>query len=352
MTQWQEKELEAGRIHAAAFPDMQEEKRRARLGLASVFNCDARDVAMTHCTTEGINIVLSGMSWQPGDEIITSSTEHPGILHPVYQLHQRYGVRIRLTEIGKPGVDDVAALKAAITPRTRAVALSHVSWSTGVVLPLSQLIEVTHSVGALFLCDGAQSGGMIPLNVRELDVDAYAISGQKWLCGPEGTGGLYVRPDRIGEIQPSYMGYFSVRSGMSDYDGNYVPSQGALRYEATTLNPATVAGLRASLDWLSLDVGWQWAHARIARLGRLCHDALSPLPGVKVLTPREAMAGLVHFTIRGAPAPEAVKALDSGGILVRAIPSTDLIRASVGFYTLESEIALLAERVGALVANQ
>lgn len=343
-----QRELMEGRISTTAFTEMLDTLQRARDAMAGVLQCDAGDVALTHNTTEGVNIALIGIDWRPGDEIVTATTEHPGVLYPVYLLHQRYGVRIRMTDIGKPGVDPIGALRDALSPRTRAVALSHVSWSTGVALPLAELVELTHKAGALFVCDAAQSCGMVPSRMRDLDVDAYACSGQKWLCGPDGTGALFVRQDRLGDIQPTFMGYRSVRHGMSDVEGYFVPSAGALRFEATTINPATAAALTTSLRWLTDEVGWEWVYERIAGLGRLCHDQLTRINGVTVMTPRELMAGLIHFTVDGAPPADVVKRLAEKGILIRAIPDPLVLRASLGFYNTEEEIAQLAASIASI----
>lgn len=341
-------ELSEGRIRPAALTQAFELIRDVRAALAEVLYCDPLDVALTQNTTEGVNIALMGIDWRPGDEIITATTEHPGVLHPVYQLHQRFGVRVRMTEIGKPGVDALATLRQALTPRTRAVALSHASWSTGVVLTLPELADAAHRAGALFICDAAQAIGMTPSRVLELGVDAYACSGQKWLCGPNGAGGLFVRRDRLSDIQPTFMGYISIRPGMSDYDGNYVPAEGALRYMTAALNPINTAAFLTSLRWMIDDVTLPWAYERIATLGHLCHDRLTRIDGVHVLTPREQMAGLVHFSIDGVSTADAVKALHEREILIRDIPSWGVLRASLGFYNTVEEIERLAESVQAL----
>lgn len=343
-----QRELLEGRISSNAFTEMLDSWQRTRDAMAGVIGCDSADVALTHNTTEGVNIALMGIDWRPGDEIVTATTEHPGVLYPVYLLHQRYGVRIRMTDIGKPGVNAVSALYDVVGPRTRAVALSHVSWSTGVVLPLRELVEVTHRVGALFVCDAAQSCGMVPSNVLDLGVDAYACSGQKWLCGPDGTGALYVRRDRLGDIQSTFSGYHTIRTGMSDYEGYFVPTAGAQRFEVSTVSPMTATAFSASLRWLTDEVGWSWAHERIARLGQLCHDQLSQIDGVIVLTPRDLMAGLIHFTVDAAAPGDVVKRLADEGILIRAIPEPAVLRASIGFYNTEEEIARLAASVAAI----
>lgn len=346
-----QRELREGRISTAAFTEMLDTLQRAREAMAAVLQCDAGDVALTHNTTEGVNIALMGIDWRPGDEVVTATTEHPGVLYPVYLLRQRYGARIKMTEIGKPGVDPIDALRAALSPRTRAVALSHVSWSTGVTLPLAELVELTHQAGALFVCDAAQSCGMVPSRMLDLGVDAYACSGQKWLCGPDGTGALYVRRDRLGDIQPTFMGYRSIAHGMSDFDGYFVPSKGALRFETVTVNPATAAAFTASLRWLTEEVGWEWVYERITRLGRLCHDQLSRIAGVAMTTPRDLMAGLIHFNVDGVAPADAVKRLAEKGILIRAIPEPAVLRASIGFYNTEEEIAQLAAAVAEIARS-
>lgn len=345
-----EQELIEGRILLSAFPDMLATWAAARAAVADLIGGNTSEIALTHSTTEGVNIALMGMSWRPGDEIITAAAEHAGGLYPVYQIHQRFGVTIRMTNIGRPNTDPVAALKAALSPRTRAVVLSHVSWSSGVTLPLRELIDLSHRAGALFICDAAQSCGMLPTNVRDLDVDVYALSGQKWLCGPDGTGALYVRRDRLGDISPPFMGYFTIKSGMSDLTGAYVPAEGSMRYEAVTLNPITAVGFTESLRWLADEVGWPWAFARTARLARLCHERLAAVPGVTVHTPRETMAALVHFIVAGTSSSEVAKRLAAENILVRRIPDNDFVRASIGFYNTEEEIARLAQQV-AIIAG-
>jgi L-cysteine/cystine lyase len=238
-------------------------------------------------------------------------------------------------------VDSVRELKGAITPRTRIVALSHVSWSTGMTLPIAELASVTHHAGALFICDAAQSCGMVPSRVHELEVDAYACSGQKWLCGPEGTGALYVKRDRLGDIQQTFMGYLSIRAGMSDFEGHFVPPEGALRYEAITINPATAAALTSSVRWIAGEVGWSWIFGRIADLGKLCYDALSRMDDVTILTPRDHMAGLIHFNVANIAPADVVAHLMEQDILARSTPAPAAVRVSLGFYTSEADIERL-----------
>jgi L-cysteine/cystine lyase len=135
---------------------------------------------------------------------------------------------------------------------------------------------------------------------------------------------------------------------MSDYEGNFVPAEGALRLETFAFNALSANAFSASLRWLIDEVGLPWVYERIARLGRLCHDRLSNIAGVTVLTPRDQMAGLLHFTVDGAPVDDIVKRLADGGILIRAIPEPAVLRASLGFYNTEEEIERLATSLRAL----
>jgi L-cysteine/cystine lyase len=338
-------ELEEGRIGSASFARLFQNLTDARAAAAAVLGCHPDEISLTHNTTEGMNIAVMGLAWQHGDEVVTATTEHPGGLYPAYLLHQRYGVRVRMTEIGTPGRDPIEELRQALNPRTRAVILSHVNWATGMVLPIRELAELAHSVGALLICDAAQSCGMVPSDVYALGVDAYACSGQKWLCGPDGTGALFVRQDRWGDIQQTYIGYFGVQPGMCDRDGNYVPANTARRYDVGTVYPGGLRALQASLRWIGGEVGWDWVYHRIATLGRYCYDVLAALDGVTLHTPREQMAGLVHFTVAGIAPADLTAKLAESGILIRDTHNPDANRVSTGFYNTEDEVDRLAHKI-------
>jgi len=341
-----ERELVEGRIAMEGFKRYLAAMDESRAVFASMLGCSADEVALTHNTTEGMNIALMGIDWQPRDEIVTATTEHPGGLYPCLLLHQRYGVTVRTTQIGAPEVDPIEALQRALTPRTRAVALSHVSWSSGRVLPMREIADLAHAAGALLICDAAQSCGMVPSSVYDLGVDAYACSGQKWLCGPQGTGGLFVRSDRFSTFGQTFMGYFGAEH--HDLEGHFIPPAAARRYEYAMNSAPTVAGLLASLRWLSDEVGWDWIFARIATLGRDCYDRLEQIPGVSVHTPHDAMAGLVHFTVEGVDPAEVTKQLSERDILIRDLHDFGVNRVSTGFYNTHAEIDRLTEAVAAL----
>ena len=190
-------ELRGGRGGAAYFDNLIETRGRVRGQFAELLGMGEDHVALTASTTMGCQIVLSGLRLEPGDEIVTTDEEHFGLLGPLHVSGAR--VRVAATR-GRTGDEALEAVLAEVGPRTRLVALSHVSWMTGHILPVAAIKAET---GVPLLVDGAQSVGAIPVDVG--DADYYTVSGQKWLCGPDATGALYVRDlDALAVALPTY----------------------------------------------------------------------------------------------------------------------------------------------------
>ena len=161
---------------------------RLRAAYAGVLGCDADNLALTGSTTDGVNTVLAGLDLHPGDEIITSDEEHPGLLAPLGRAKRLHGVNVRVVPF--------AELAGEVTASTKLIASSHVSWVSGRVIDHEALART----GVPVLLDAAQGIGAVPVDVRQLGCAFYAASGQKWLCGPEGSGCLYVREDQLDEL--------------------------------------------------------------------------------------------------------------------------------------------------------
>ena len=209
----------SGVPHRRACPDYPPLVRDTRERLAALIGAESDEVALTDSTTHGVNTVVWGLPWQSGDEVVTTDVEHPGILVPLHHLARRFGIGLRIVP--------PAAVRGAISERTRPVALSHVSFSTGAVLPVMEVV----ASGVPVLVDGAQAVGAVPVDVHALGVDFYAFSGQKWLCGPEGTGGLYVR--RGSSLEATFVSTHSLRSsgGGGRDPSNVTLADGATRFE-------------------------------------------------------------------------------------------------------------------------
>ena len=310
-----ERDLEHGRTGKAAFEETLSLREELRVAFAQLVGAEPDTVALTTSTTDGCGIVLRGLGLQPGDEIVTTTDEHFGLLGPLAAS----GARVVVVP---PEPDRIAA---AVTPRTRLIATSRVLWTTGAVLPLRELRE---QCGVPVLVDGAQSVGAIPDDASGLDF--LTISGQKWLCGPDSTGALVVRdPNSLTIVSP---GYFSQRS--HDPDGSFEPHPGGRRFDSGWWSNGTV---RAMLAALALRPDW-WAE-RSAAAAATCRRLLAPL--VELVEP-EPPSTLVSFHVENAEAPALVERLRAVGVDVREIPGRGLVRASCGWWTSDDDLERLA----------
>ena len=345
MREHAERELREGRVGARARAISQACEVASRQAIAGLLGASADEIALTHHTTEGVNIVCWGLRWQPGDEILTSDLEHSGGLVPAYEVARRFGCRLRILRLYEAEGDPTEAIVEAITEATKLVIVSHVAFGTGQRLDVRRIGEAVHAVGGRILVDGAQSVGALPLDVTELGVDYYTVSGQKWLGGPVGTGGLYVSPEECEGLAPTVLGYRSILS--KDYAGAYEPRAGAHRFEAASFHDPSLAGQAASVEWLTSAVGLDWAYARIAEQAAQTRRQLRAVPGVRILTPEGdgRHAGLVSFLVDGTDPQALVEALARRKILGRYIPSPYSARVSIGFYTTDDEIAQLCQAI-------
>jgi L-cysteine/cystine lyase len=339
-----EEEVREGRLGALQFQRGSELKNALRAQFARLLGSEASEIAITGSTTAGMDIACWGLNWAPGDEIVTTDVEHQGGLSPLYILELRFGVRLRFAEAGANGERLLSSIRSMLSERTRAVVVSHVSWSTGIVLPLREIVELAHAAGALVFADGAQSAGAIPIDVKQLGVDAYSVPGQKWLCGPEGTGAVYVSRDRLAEILPSHVGGGTWAS--YDLAGGYSLREDASRFD-TPGHPyvPSLAGLRASLKWFLEDVGPDWAFARTLENAARCRQLLEEVEGAEVLNPPGQHAGLLHFTVAGWDPAAVFEELLDRDVLVRSVIAPSCIRASTGFYNSEEDLEALANGV-------
>ena len=317
--------LENGRGAKAQFQQALDLVDRLRLRIAGLMGCEAWEVALTGATTDGVNTVVGGLELGPGDEILTSDEEHPGVLAPLGLARLRRGVEVRIAPF--------AELAGAVRAQTKLIACSHVSWLTGRVVDAPELAQT----GVPVLLDGAQGLGAVPVDVRALGCDFYAASGQKWLCGPIGTGYLYVREERVEELMPTAAGYLTVSDPLRSLD---LPlREGAARFDAGFPPSPTTAWAQAALDVLEGD-GFERVTERAATLAAGLADALAER-GLTV-APR-GRSTLVSWE---SPDNEAESArLLEEGLLVRHLPGTPYVRASVGAWTSEEELGRLAEAV-------
>jgi selenocysteine lyase/cysteine desulfurase len=299
------------------------EARRAameelRAAYARVLGADTADVALKTSTSEGLGSVLAGMDLGPGHEIVTSDTEHPGLIGPLV------AARMRGAKVTAVPLKDVAD---AVTPHTTLVACSHVSWVTGEVAPAA-LAELDIPV----VFDGAQGAGAIDVDVKALRCSAYAAAGQKWLCGADGTGFLYIAPafrERVRAIGPSYVAFEDV--------GREVLHPDARRYDTPALSREATAFTHASTQLLEryrLDA----VHEHATALAQRFAQALAARG--RTVAPR-ADTTLVAWEEPDPPA--ASERLAAAGVAVRHLPGTPYLRVSVGAWNDETDLERLLD---------
>ena len=300
---------------------------RLRARFAGVLGCAADDVALTGSTTDGVNTVLAGLDLRPGDEVLTTDEEHPGVLAPLALARARRGIAVRVVPWDE--------LAGAVGARTRLVACSHVSWVNGKLIDAAGL----RATGVSVLLDGAQALGAVPVDVEGLGVDFYAASGQKWLCGPDGTGVLYVRPERRDDVAVSWPSYSSLDEPGRPLD--LLVHLGGARYESSLVAGSVGAWALASLDVLE-EAGWSWVLGRAAELAA---GFASRLRERGLAVAERGRSTLVSWAVDD---PDAVVAsLLECGFAVRSIPGErGLVRASIGAWSSEDEL----ERLAGLVA--
>jgi L-cysteine/cystine lyase len=346
-------ELRLGRGSPDTLYDILQRMEEARASVAAIIGADIRDMALTHAATEAMNIATWGIDWRPGDRAVSANRfEHAGGLAALYGVRDRFGVELDLVDLGDGEPARVLeAFDRAVPPGTRLVSLSHVSHATGTVLPIAEIATLAHERGALIAIDGAQAVGAIPVDVAALGVDLYAIAGQKWLLGPEGTAALYVAPAVLERLRPTYASFWSFEE--HDLEGLARPWPNARRFEGTSgVNHGLVIGLARSCGWLSMYVGLEWAHARTARLARQTAQRLAAIPGVSLITPPSAMAGLVVFSVAGWPAETIVDELGARIFVIsRPVRDYDAVRFSVAWFNTEAELERTLELVAELARH-
>jgi L-cysteine/cystine lyase len=342
MQQTMQQEWQNGRIGKESFQNYAALAQSARQGVAHLLHAEEHEIALTANTGEGMNIISHGINWDEGDEIITTNHEHISALGPLYQIRDRYGVTLKIADLGpqaqRPALE---AIQDLVTERTRLIVLSHVTWTTGAVLDVKSVTRMGRERSIPVLIDGAQSAGAIPIDVKALEVDFYAIPMQKWLCGPGGTGALYVNQDVLHYVAPTYVGYMSV---VHEVDVEWLFHQNAQRFEAGGRLTAALAGQAAVLNWLEHTVGYEWLLGRISQLNSYACQTLQAISGLTLLTPQPGASGLISLTLTNMDDSEVVKQLqEKYNIYIRNIPPTHALRISTGFYNTEEEIDTLVQ---------
>ena len=299
---------------------------RVRKRVADFVGADADDIALTESTTAGINAVANAIDWQPGDTVVRTDLEHPAGTLPWQRLEQE-GVEVRVVET-EDGRVDLDAFAAAVDD-ARLACFSAVTWTHGTRLPVGDLVDIVHEAGAFALVDAVQVPGQHPMDVDGWGADAVAAAGHKWLLGLWGGGFLYVDPDAAESLMPATVGYRSVETPTAD---PYEFAPGARRFAVGSSNPAPHVALAEAIEAID-EVGVDRIAGRIQELAGRLTDGV---PDERLHSPIDPESGLVTVDVDD---PEAtVDRLASEGIVVRALPSPDAVRASVHAVNTRAEV--------------
>jgi L-cysteine/cystine lyase len=313
-----------------------------RQAIALELETTPETITLTENVTAGCNIALWGIDWQQDDQIVMTDCEHPGIIATVEEIKRRFGVEVSICSIMDTlnSGDPLETIHSHLTKNTRMVVLSHLLWNTGQVLPLKAIAQACHNYPAnntiRVMVDAAQSVGSLDLNLPELEIDYYAFTGHKWLCGPAGVGGLYINPAAFGDLNPTFIGWRGVEM---DNQGKPIAwKQDGSKFEVATSAYPEYEGLRQAIAihqaWGSKGDRYQ----QICDLSKYLWSQLQQIDRVSCLKATPPEAGLVSFQVTGIEHKQLVNTLEKQGFLLRTIADPDCIRACVHYLTLPEEI--------------
>jgi cysteine desulfurase/selenocysteine lyase len=325
----------------------------ARTRIAKFLNApDAKQIIFTKNATEAINLAaqsFGGMVIGEGDEIVLTVMEHHSNIIPWHFHRERRGAVIKWVPVTDTGEFRLEDFEAAIGPRTKMVAITHMSNVLGTATPVKEICEIAHAHGAYVLVDGSQGAVHLDIDVQDIDCDFYAITGHK-IYGPSGIGALYGKREHL-ERMPPYQGGGEMIETVSMDTVLY--NDPPYRFEAGTPPIAEAAALTAALDYVA-GIGKDRIRAHEDDLRRYAEERLRPVNSLKIIGQAANKGPIVSFTMEGAHAHDIATILDTAGIAVRAgthcaeplmarFGVTATCRASFGLYNTRAEVDALAE---------
>jgi len=329
------------------------EDARDRLGKFLGVSTDT--ISLTHNTTEGINLIAWGLPLKSGDEVIMTTHEHVGNAVPWLNRAKIDGIVIKPFEPALTADENIARIQQLITPKTRVIAIPHITTTTGTRFPAKEIAELGKQQGVWVFLDGAHGPGILDLNLDEMGVDFYAASTHKWMCGPNGTGFLYIKSSLLDTVQVHHVGAYSDTgwelSLTQQQLNGYVPT--AHRYDYATQNAALFQGVCAAIDFWEL-LGKTEVEARVLELsGYLQQGLLEVGDKVEMLTPQEqqSRSGMVTFRLKDMPYREFGKIAAKEKFRIRLVPESglDAIRISTHVYNDFDDIDRFVQLVTATI---
>jgi cysteine desulfurase/selenocysteine lyase len=312
----------------------------------------AEEIIFTKSATEAINLVAYGFAMPligEGDEIVLTQMEHHSNIVPWHFLRERQGAKLVFVPVGEGGAFDVAEFEKRLTPRTKLVAITHMSNVLGTVTPMKEIVRIAHERGIPVLADGSQGAVHLPVDVADLDVDFYVITGHK-LYGPSGIGALYGKAERLKSMRP-FMGGGEMIFDVSEDAVTY--NDPPHRFEAGTPPIVQAIGLGAALRYM-MAVGREQIAAHEAMLGKYAMERLSRINSLRIFGTAPGKGAIVSFEMQGIHAHDVAMIIDRSGVAVRAgthcaqpllnrFGVTSTCRASFAMYNTRAEVDALAD---------
>lgn len=349
-----DREAMIGGYEAAAAADAALEDFYPALG--QLLNADAEEIAFVENATRAWDMAFYGIPFEAGDRILTARAEYVSNYQAFLQVQKRVAIEIDVVENDNNGQVDVAALEAAITPKTRLIAITHIPTQGGLINPAERIGEVAARHGLLYLLDACQSAGQIPLDVEKIGCTMLSGTGRKFLRGPRGTGFLYVRKNAMDLVEPAFV---DLQAAAWTDSNTFQWRADARRYEGWERPMAGQIGLATAVRY-ALEIGMDEIGDRVIDLGARLRSQLASIPGVSTHDLGEHKGGIVTFTKQGLEPDDIKQRLSERSINVSVsahssaqldMPGrglTQVVRASAHYYNLEDEIDRLCEVVSDL----
>jgi cysteine desulfurase/selenocysteine lyase len=323
----------------------------ARPKLAKFVNVDEAEISLTHNVTEGINVVAWGLPLKHGDEVIMTTHEHAGNALPWLNRAKLDGIVIKTLKPAQTADGNLNRINDLITKHTRAIAIPHITCTVGQVFPAKEIAKLGHDKGLWVYFDGAHGPGMTMLDLKDIGCDFYATCCHKWMCGPKGTGFLYVKKEMLDILQARWIGGYSDTGWDMTIDPpefkGYVPT--AHRYDFATQNAAIYIGLSAAIDFL-YHIGMENIVRRgISLAGFLQQELLKLGDKVEMLTPIEDQSKgfVIGFRLKNISHDKFGEHASKKGFRIRLVGESHLnsIRVSTHLYNNFEEVNRFLEIV-------
>jgi len=321
---------------------------KLRASAARLINAAPEEVALLKNTSEGIATVAAGIDWSPGDRIVTTAVEYPANIYPWMEVRRRFGAElVMVPEVVAPDGSRQVPLDAILRelehPRTRLLALSHVEFASGQRHDLAALGKVCRARGILLCVDAIQTVGVLPVDVKAMNIDYLSADGHKWMLGPEGAAIFYIRRDLLEQTRPLVVGWMNVINADDYGNYDYTLKPDARRYECGSWAIAPMLGLRASIDLL-LGIGIDAVAERVKHLSDHLIERLRA-KGYVVASPRGGAqwSGIVSFAPPGGQDAAALVNHLRRDHNVEIALREGRLRCSAHFYNTEAQLDRLVE---------